>query len=257
MNLLFIGDIVGKEGRRIVKEKIALLKDEYELDFVIANGENAAHGKGLTPKVFQELLDCGIQVITLGNHAFSKKEIYGILEDNHLIRPMNLLPKEGGSGLRVYQIKNKKIAVANICGHSFMDAIAESPFVVAKSLINEEADIKIVDLHAETTSEKITFCQLYRNEFTAVFGTHTHVQTADETIWDGCAFISDVGMCGPYRSVLGRDIDEVIAKVVDGKKTRFTIAEGKAIFCAVLVHIDPNTNRAIEIKRIQIRPELK
>jgi len=257
MNILFIGDIVGKEGRRVVEQQIRLLKQAYAIDFVIANGENAAHGKGLTPKVYQELLNSGIDVITLGNHTFSKRDIYQILGDTQLVRPINLLPKEGGKGIRVYDIGEKRIAVANICGCVFMNSIAETPYDAAKQLIETKADIKIVDLHAETTSEKILFCQLYRNDFTAVLGTHTHVQTADESIWDGCAFISDVGMCGPYESILGRDIDEVLSKVVDGKETRFTIAEGEAIFCAVLLQIDSSTNRAIEIERIQIRPKLK
>ena len=257
MNVLFIGDIVGRDGRNVVKEKIPLLKEKFEVDFVIANGENAAHGKGLTPKVFHELLSYGIDAITLGNHTFSKREIHELLEDHRLIRPVNLAPKEGGSSLRIYQIQNKKIAIMNICGSVFMDRVTESSYHSADALLNADADIKIVDLHAETTGEKITFCHLYRHDFTAVLGTHTHVQTADETIWDGCAFISDVGMCGPYRSILGRDIDEVIAKTVDGKETRFTVASGDAIFCGVIIQIDEQSNRATGIKRIQIRPELK
>jgi len=257
MNVLFIGDIVGKDGRKVVKEQIPLLKEKFDVDFIIANGENAAHGKGLTPKVFQELLSYGIDTITLGNHTFSKKEIHSLLDDYHLIRPVNLTPKEGGSSLRIYPIQNKKIAIMNICGSVFMEQVSEPSYHAVKALLDADADIKIVDLHAETTGEKITFCHLYRHDFTAVLGTHTHVQTADEEIWDGCAFISDVGMCGPYRSVLGRDIDEVIAKAVDGKTTRFTVASGEAIFCAVLIQIDDDTNRATGIKRIQIRPELK
>ncbi|NLP22822.1 MAG: TIGR00282 family metallophosphoesterase [Erysipelotrichaceae bacterium] len=257
MKILFLGDVVGKAGRRIVNEKLSLLKKEYNIDFTIINGENSAHGKGITHKIYNNFKNVGVDVITLGNHAFSKREIIEHLDDcPDLIRPLNIEPKDVGKGIIIKEVLDKKIAVVNLCGNVFIDNCTESPFDVFEKVLPEiEADIIIVDLHAEATSEKVTFFEYYKDKITAVLGTHTHVQTSDERIKDGCAFITDVGMCGAYDSVLGRDIEEVFDLNIKKIPSRFKPAEGPAILCGVIIDIDDNTNRAINIKRIQIRPD--
>ncbi len=256
MNILFLGDVVGKAGRQIVDEKLSLLKKEYRIDFTIVNGENSAHGKGITNKIYNNFKNIGVDVITLGNHAFAKREIIEHIDEcSDLIRPINIEPKEIGNGMLIKTKFNKKIAVINLCGQVFIDNCVESPFdALNKVLSTLVADIIIIDLHAEATSEKVTFFEYFKSKLTAVLGTHTHVQTADERIKDGCAFITDVGMCGAYNSVLGRDIEEVFDLNIRKIPSRFKPAEGPAILCGVIIQIDDKTNRAVNIKRIQIRP---
>lgn len=254
MKILFIGDIVGKVGRDIVIEKVAQLKTELNLDFIIANAENAAHGKGLTKKIFHQLLASGVDAITLGNHTFSKNDIYTIIEESKLVRPINLYPTHVGSGIRTFMVKDKTILVGNLCGEIFMDNITMSPFNATKQIVDTPADIKIVDFHAEATSEKIAYCYNFSEQLTAVIGTHTHVQTADERIINGCGFITDVGMCGAFESVLGRDTEEVLQRMLHNEKTHYTVSENPAMFCGLVLTIDDLTNRTIAIERIQIRP---
>ena len=256
MNILFLGDVVGKAVRQIVDEKLSLLKKEYRIDFTIVNGENSAHGKGITNKIYNNFKNIGVDVITLGNHAFAKREIIEHIDEcSDLIRPINIEPKEIGNGMLIKTKFNKKIAVINLCGQVFIDNCVESPFdALNKVLSTLVADIIIIDLHAEATSEKVTFFEYFKSKLTAVLGTHTHVQTADERIKDGCAFITDVGMCGAYNSVLGRDIEEVFDLNIRKIPSRFKPAEGPAILCGVIIQIDDKTNRAVNIKRIQIRP---
>ncbi|MDY6063024.1 MAG: TIGR00282 family metallophosphoesterase [Erysipelotrichaceae bacterium] len=264
MNLLFIGDIVGRSGRNIVFNFLDQIKAEYDIDFVIANGENSAHGKGITKKIYQQLMDAGIDCITLGNHAFSKKEI--VMDIDHLdnmIRPYNLnVYPEKGHFIKVYNICGLNLGIVNIMGKVFMNNVEKTSFDAMKDLLYRyrikdkyKLDLLFVDLHAEATSEKILFANYFKNECIAVVGTHTHIQTADERLIGGCAYISDTGMCGPYNSIIGRDINEMIESMILGIKTHYTIAGGEAIFNAVVIEIDNNTRRATAIKRIQIRPQ--
>ena len=254
MKILFIGDIVGKMGRQAVSQYLPSLKKKHQIDFVIANGENSAHGKGITKKIYYQLLEMGIDFITLGNHAFSKDDGVNIINEPKIIRPLNLNSKDLGEGYRVVEFQNIKILIANICGTVFMDQVTISPFEAIKPVLKEEADIKILDFHGETTSEKIAFAFHYGRYFNAIIGTHTHVQTADERIIDGCAFISDVGMTGPYNSILGRDTDEVLKRLIENEETHYKISNNPAIFCGVVVEIDENF-KTKNISRIQIRPE--
>ncbi|NLC96602.1 MAG: TIGR00282 family metallophosphoesterase [Erysipelotrichaceae bacterium] len=256
MNILFLGDVVGKAGRQIVNDKLSLIQNQYEIDFTIVNGENSAHGKGITTKIYKNFKRLNVDVVTLGNHAFSKREIIDHLDEcSDLIRPINIEPSDIGKGIIIKKYKDKKIAIINLCGKVFMDSTTSNPIDVMNKILSKlVADIIIVDLHAEATSEKITFFEYFKSKLTAVIGTHTHVQTADERIKDGCAFITDVGMCGAYDSVLGRDIEEVFDLNIRKIPSRFKPAEGPAILCGVIINIDDNTNRAISIKRIQIRP---
>lgn len=257
MNVLFIGDIVGRAGRDSVKEHLPRLKDQYQPDIIIANGENAAHGKGITKRIYTELLDQGIDMITMGNHTFSKNDIYHFInEADRMVRPANMEPVDYGVGTRVLEVKGQRIAISNLCGEIFMNHIVEKPFACMERILNTvEADLHFVDLHGEATSEKIAFTYHFAGRVQAVVGTHTHIQTADERIVYGTAAITDLGMCGAYTSVLGRDRDEVITRFSENKATRYTVAEGPAIFCGLFVHFDDKTKRALQVERIQIRPE--
>ena len=240
-----------------VYARLALLKKEYSIDFTIVNGENIAHGKGITEKLYNELVEKGVDAITLGNHAYSKADVLSFIDHSKsLIRPINMYPNEFGCGVRDFYVKGKTIRIINLIGSVFMDKVIESPFEAMKKLHKTNPDkIVIVDLHAEATSEKLAFAYQFKNECSAVIGTHTHVQTADEQLIDGCAFISDVGMCGSFKSIIGRDIDEVLEKFNGNSMTRFTVSENPAQVCAVVIDIDDKTLRATSIKRLQFRPE--
>jgi metallophosphoesterase (TIGR00282 family) len=257
MRILFLGDVTGKSGRAAVIDRLGSLKAEYSPDFTIVNGENSAHGKGITGKIYRSLKAAGADVITLGNHAFSKKEILNDMDGcPDLVRPLNMEPLDAGSGWIIRECCGKKIAVVNLLGTVFMDGYTEEPVPCMERLLPKlHADIIFVDLHAEATSEKELFFQYFHDRLTAVIGTHTHVQTADERVKGGCAFLSDAGMCGVYDSILGRDIDEVLRHSVRKEPTHFLPAEGPAVLCGALIDIDDQTNRAVHIERIQKRPE--
>lgn len=263
IKILFVGDIVGQSGREIVFSLLPKIKQEHQIDFTIVNGENSAHGKGITSKIYQQLIDSGVDCITLGNHAFSKAEIKKTINDlDYLIRPANLNIEQGlGRSYRVFNVKGYNLAVVNIMCKVFMYNVEDSPFETMSKLLYQDKiiskdniDFVFVDLHGEATSEKILFANYFKHAVNVVVGTHTHVQTADERMIDNVAFISDVGMCGCYDSIIGRDIDETIESVVYGNKTHYQIATGDAIFCAVVVEIDEIKRKTVSIKRIQIRP---
>lgn len=263
INILFIGDIVGQDGRNIVFKFLPELKEKYNIDFTIVNGENSAHGKGITSKIYKQFINNGIDAITLGNHSFSKQEIKNDFNDlDRLIRPYNLeIEKELGKGFRVFDVKGLKLGILNIMGKVFMHNVFIDPFETMSYLLFQEKirekykiDLLLVDLHAEATSEKVLFGHYFKNHLIATLGTHTHVQTADDRIIDGMAYISDVGMCGVFDSVIGRDIDEMIESMIYHNKTHYTLAKGEAILCGVVIEIDETTKRATNIERIQIRP---
>ena len=258
MRILFVGDVVGAVGRKMVFEHVPTIRKDKNIDLVICNAENAAHGKGITKKIYNQLLNNGVDIITMGNHTFSKKNLEEVIHEmDKMVRPANMFPLEYGKGYRIFEYFNKKIAVINLIGEVFMVNVSESPFDMMDKILNEiEADIVIVDLHAEATSEKIAFTYEYADRCSVIVGTHTHVQTADERIVDDhCAAISDLGMSGPYRSVIGRDVDEILRRFKYKEQTRFTIAEGKGIFQGAIVEIDDETNKAISIERIQIKEQ--
>lgn len=256
MRILFVGDIVGAVGRSMVSKYVSTIKQEQNIDFVVANGENAAHGKGITKKIYHQLLNNGVDLITLGNHTFSKDTIHSFIDEaDQMIRPMNLLPLEGGNPYKVVEINGLKVCIVNLMCNVFMVQVEGSPFDCMEDILEDvDADIYFVDLHGEATSEKIAFSYYFEKYVQVVVGTHTHVQTADERVENGTAFISDVGMCGAYRSVIGRDIEEVLTRFTTNEKTRFTVAEGDGIFCGVIIDIDEKTKAATHIERIQIRP---
>ena len=257
MRILFIGDVFGQPGRRIVKELLPALVGEYDPDLVLANGENAAGGFGITPPIVEELLDMGIAVLTSGNHIWDKKEIYAYLNehsDGRLLRPANYPHSAPGHGLYLGKTRSGfGYAVLNLQGRVFMSPI-DCPFRTADeqlAKIPAEVKIRIVDMHAEATSEKISMGWYLDGRVTAVVGTHTHIPTADETILPrGAAYITDLGMTGPYDSVIGIEKQSVIQKFLSQLPVRFEVAKGDVRLNAVLVEADPLTGRAASIQRI-------
>ena len=256
MNVLFLGDIVADSGVQTVEKNLCMLKQTYNVDFTIANAENSAAGKGITKAIYDLLIECGVDVVTLGNHAFSKKDIIPKLNYcPFLVRPVNAEPMHLGHTFVIRECKGLKIAVINILGNAFMNGTAGDPILAASRTLNRlKADIIIIDFHAEATSEKMVFFEYFKHNCTAVIGTHTHVQTADEKVEEGCAFICDAGMCGPYDSILGRSKSEIMRHMIHGCSTKYSAASGPSVICGVIISIDETTCRAQSIKRIQIRP---
>ncbi len=258
MRILFIGDVVGKSGREKVKELTRQYREEYNVDYVICNAENSAHGKGITKKIYYDLLANGVDFITLGNHAFSKSEFKMEIDNlDKIIRPGNLKDITCGTWYKVVDVDGVKLCIVNLLGRSFIDCADESPFTMMEELLKTvKVDLYFVDFHAETTGEKLAFANNFADRVQTVVGTHTHVQTADERIINNCAYISDVGMCGSYDSILGRDTQETIGLFLNESKSRYTVATGEAQYCAVVIDYDVVKKRAIEIKRIFRIPQL-
>ncbi len=254
LNVLMIGDIVGRPGRKAVKQYLKANSKQY--DFIIANGENAAGGNGITLEILHDLYNSSIDFFTMGNHVWDKKEIIQFIEhEPNLIRPANYPPDTPGRGSAVIKIyKNIKIGLLNLSGRVFMPPL-DCPFRSADQIVKElrkETSIIIVDFHAEATSEKIAFGWYLDGRVSAVLGTHTHIQTADERVLpQGTGYITDVGMTGPYNSVLGVDKEIVIQKFLTQRPVRFEITEGDTQFNGVSLKINENTGQCVQIKRIQ------
>ena len=257
MRILFIGDIFGSPGRRAVRELLPVLVAQHTPDLVLANGENAAAGFGITPKLVAELLGAGVEVLTSGNHIWDRKEIIPYLAehaDGPLLRPANFPDGAPGQGLFRGRTRNGiPYAVMNLQGRVFMQSI-ECPFRGADALLKlipAEVKIRVLDMHAETTSEKVALGWYMDGRVTAVLGTHTHIPTADERILPGgTAYITDVGMTGPYDSVIGIDRQMVIEKFLNQLPARFEVARDDVRLCGVMIEADPGTGRAISIERI-------
>ena len=255
MNIMMIGDICGRPGRHTAAHFIPILKEEYSLDLIIANGENSAGGVGITAKVLEELLSMGIDIITTGNHVWDKKEIFDFIDnEERLIRPANYPSNTPGKGYCIIPIQNRKVGIINLAGRTFMPPI-DCPFQTINQIISEiknSCDIIIIDFHAEATSEKLALGWYLDGKVSCVAGTHTHIQTADERIFpQGTAYISDLGMVGPWNSILGVDKDAVIRKFLTGLPVRFNVATDEdTIFCAIVIQID-HSSKATNIIRIQ------
>jgi 2',3'-cyclic-nucleotide 2'-phosphodiesterase len=257
MKVLFIGDIFGSPGRRAVRDLLAGIVTEHSPDLVLANGENAAAGFGITPALVNELLGAGVEVLTSGNHIWDRKEIIPYLAehgDGRLLRPANFPDRVPGQGLYLGRTSSGvPYAVLNLQGRVFMPCI-ECPFRGADALLERipsEVRVRILDLHAETTSEKVALGWYLDGKVTAVIGTHTHIPTADERILPaGTAYITDVGMTGPYDSVIGLDKQMVIEKFLSQLPARFEVARGDVRLCGVVIEADPAEGRALSIQRI-------
>jgi metallophosphoesterase (TIGR00282 family) len=256
MKILFIGDIVGSPGREAIKKLVAPLKQDLKIDFVIANAENASGGSGITSKVAVELFASGVDVLTSGDHIWKKSEIFELInQESRILRPLNFPSGAPGRGASVFKARNGvKVGVININGRVFMEAL-ECPFRAALGACEElaaETKIIIVDIHAEATSEKVALGWYLDGKVSAIFGTHTHIQTADEKILPkGTAYITDVGMTGPYDSVIGRRVEDVLTRFLSSIPVKFEVAEGNIQLHGALVEIDEATGLARSIIRVQ------
>lgn len=256
LRILFLGDIVGEAGRRTVIERLPAIRVAEAVDFVIANGENVAGGRGITPKLAIDLLRAGIAVITTGDHVWDQYEIIQFMEmEPRVLRPINYPEGTPGAGSIVLQTAKAKVGVINAQGRSFMQPPLENPFLAveaeAKRLREEEgAEVVFVDFHAEATSEKIALAWSLDGKVSAVVGTHTHVQTAEERVLPGgTAFLCDAGMCGPVDSVLGREIGPVVERFQTATPRRFPVARGPVGLRGAIIDVDESTGRALAIRR--------
>ena len=256
MKILFAGDIVGSPGREAIKKLLPGLKKEFSLDFVIANAENASGGSGITQKVAIELFAAGVDVLTSGDHIWKKSEIFELInQEEKILRPLNYPSGAPGRGAAVFKSKSGvKVGVINVNGRVFMEAL-DCPFKAAFKAAEElakETKIIIVDIHAEATSEKVALGWYLNGKVSAVLGTHTHIQTADEKILPkGTAYISDVGMTGPYDSVIGRRVEDVLTRFLSSIPVKFEVAEGNIQLHGALVEVDEATGKANSILRVQ------
>ncbi len=276
MKLLFIGDIVGSPGRNAVKQLVPKLREQHGLDFVIANGENSAGGSGITPKTAGEIFSAGVDVITSGDHLWDQKEVNELLaNEKRFLRPLNYPPGTIGRGSAVFEVRSTnsegrvprapnqevrdscnsslRIAVMNLQGRTFMPPM-ENPFLVVReevARLRQTTKIIFVDFHAEATSEKIAFARMLDGQVSAVIGTHTHVQTADEQIFPGgTAYLSDAGFTGPHESVLGREIEPVIKRFLTNAPQKFEVAKERVILHGAVIEIDEANGKAVKIQRV-------
>ena len=256
MKILAIGDLVGNCAIKELKEKLPELRKNENIDFVIVNGENVAEGMGMTEKNFHDILAQNVNTITMGNHTWGKKDIFKFIDHPQIIRPANYSKPVPGKGYGIYECKGKKICVINLIGRVDMNVLSENPFLCAKSIIEKvkhQADIIIVDFHAEATAEKIAMSYYLDGEVTIIFGTHIHVQTADEKILSkGTAYITDLGMTGPKNSVIGMNIEASVKRFEKTLPEKYKIAEGECMLNGVVFDINEENNKVTKIKRIQM-----
>lgn len=256
MKILAVGDIIGRNGLNQLKKCLPNLMTQNQIDFVVVNGENAAEGMGITEKMYRDILRLKVDVVTMGNHTWGKKDIFSFIDEKTIVRPANYPANNPGNGYTILEKNGKKIAVINLIGRVTMGVLSENPFLIAKEIVQKiksQVDIIIVDFHAEATAEKIALGYYLDGEATIVFGTHTHVQTADEKILPkGTAYITDIGMTGPKNSVIGMDIAVSFKRFETSLPERYKIAEGESMFNSCLFEIDNNTNQVTKIERINL-----
>jgi len=255
LRVLFLGDIVGAPGRNAVIARLPQLKEQHAIDFMIVNGENAAGGRGITGKITIELLRAGVSVVTTGDHIWDQKDIFSFLDlEPRLLRPINYPPGAPGHGSIVLETPKAKVAVINVQARTFMQPILENPYRAldeAIATVRQETRNIIVDVHGETTSEKIAIGRFLDGKASAVICTHTHVQTADEQILPGgTAFLCDAGMCGPVNSILGRAIEPILQRFISNLPASFPVANGEVRLRGALVDIDESSGRALRITRV-------
>ncbi|PYS48836.1 MAG: TIGR00282 family metallophosphoesterase [Acidobacteria bacterium] len=259
MKVLIIGDVVARPGRLAVMERIEDLREQYEIDLALMNAENVAGGFSITPPLADQLFRAGIDVMTSGNHIFDKREVIPYMEKQpRLLRPANYPPNSPGSGMWIGEVKGVRVAVLNLIGRVFMGP-ADDPFRAAEELVSSipsDVRVRIVDMHAEATSEKVAMGWYLDGRVSAVYGTHTHVQTADERILpEGTAYITDVGMTGSYAGVIGMKTEDVITRFTSAIYKRADHAAGMVRICAVVISIDETTGKAREISRLSLPHE--
>jgi len=255
LTVLFLGDVVGEPGRNAVIARLPELKEQHHVDFIVVNGENAAGGRGITGKITIDLLRAGVSVVTTGDHVWDQKDILLFIDtEPRLLRPVNYPPGAPGSGSIALETAKGKVGVINVQCRTFMQPILENPFRAMEGTVAkmraETASI-IVDVHGETTSEKIAMGRFLDGKVSAVIGTHTHVQTADEQILPGgTAFLCDAGMCGPVNSILGRAVEPIMNRFVSNMPAAFPVAAGEVRLRGALIEIDEKSGRALRITRV-------
>ncbi len=258
MKILFTGDIVGACGRDIFLSSLPEIRLQNDIDMVIVNGENSAHGRGMSSTVCDSFFDAGVDVITMGNHVWDNKDIFNILNDtSRVIRPTNLATTTPGHGSVAVSVGDVKVGVINVLGRVYLDA-ADNPFEAAEreleALKKQDCRIIVVDMHAEATSEKVALGYFLDGKVSAVVGTHTHIQTADEKILPkGTGYITDVGMTGAYHSVLGMDKKVIIDRFLTGLPQKFELADGGAQFNGVILDVDEANGQCKDIKRLSFK----
>lgn len=257
MNILCVGDIVGKPGRLALEALLPEIKNEYRIDFTVVNAENAAGGSGITSKLAKQFLAAGSDVLTLGDHVWDQKEVEPYLnEEPSIVRPANFPDGAPGRGWCVKTtLSGVKVGVVNLLGRVFMRYAVDCPFRALSSIVEEiqkQTPVIVVDMHGEATSEKNALGQYIDGRVTAVVGTHTHIQTADERILPkGTAYITDLGMTGPYDSVIGQNKEDIIKRFLTSQPVRFSVAQNDVIFHGAVVEVDVSTGQALRITRIQ------
>lgn len=254
MKILAVGDLVGEGGLKKLKENLPEIQKNESIDFTIVNAENVAEGMGITTKNFNELKTMNIDILTMGNHTWAKKDVFSFINDSFIIRPANYTRGLPGKGYRILEKNEKKIEVINLIGRTDMGVLSENPFKCIDDILNKtEADIRIVDFHAEATAEKIAMSYYLDGRVSAIYGTHTHTQTADEMILqNGTGYITDVGMTGPKKSVIGMDIDASLKRFVTSLPERYKIADGECKLNAVVFEINDESNKTQNVYRINI-----
>lgn len=256
MKILFLGDVVGRGARKLLRSELRRLRADHGVDFVIANGENAAGGRGIDPDSLEELLDAGVDVVTSGNHIWQHRSLIPYLDrEARLLRPQNFADVCPGHGWTVVEAPNGvRVGVLNLIGRVFMGSY-DCPFRAADAVLEgaaAEADVVVVDMHAEATSEKVGMGWYLDGRVAAVVGTHTHVQTADERVLpDGTAHLTDAGMCGPTDSVIGMRRKEVLERFVSQRPARFEVAKGPIVLQGAFIEVDPEKGRAVSIRRLR------
>ena len=257
MKILAVGDIVGESGVRKLKQVLPKIREQMKIDFVIVNAENAAGGMGITQSIFKELKGLNVDAITMGNHTWGKKDIFSFIDDNKINRPANYSRGVVGKGYHIYECNKKRVCVINLIGRTDMGVQSDNPFTTIEDILKEisgKTDYIIVDFHAEATAEKIAMKYFLDGKITWLFGTHTHVATADEQITENnMAYITDIGMTGPSNSVIGMDIETSVKRFVTSLPERYKLADGECEFNGCLIEINDDNCQVISINRIKIK----
>ena len=253
---IIAGDLVGNEGLKKLERELPGLKEREHIDFTIVNGENVADGMGITEKDYRAILKAGADVVTLGNHTWAKKDIFNFIDDEKLVRPANYSKNNPGKGYGIYECCGKKICVINLIGRVSMNVLSDNPFTCGLDIaekVKDSVDYIVVDFHGEATAEKIAFGYYMDGKVNVIFGTHTHVQTADERILEkGTGYITDLGMTGPINSVIGMDIKASIKRFETSLPERYKVGDGISKLNACIFDIDDETKRVREVKRINL-----
>jgi len=258
IRILFLGDVVGEPGRKAVIAQLPVLKQAHGIDFIIVNGENAAGGRGITPRITIDLLRAGAAVVTTGDHVWDQQEIVDYFPtEPRLLRPINYPEGTPGNGSVVLETAKGRVAVVQVQGRSFMQPPLENPFLAIEAEMERlhaiGVKVIVVEIHAETTSEKIAMGRMLDGKASLVVGTHTHVQTADDSIFPGgTGYLTDAGMCGPEESILGRSIESVVWRFKTGMPTRFPVAKGAVRLCGVMIDADIETGACLRIEKISM-----